>query len=101
MVIFGPLVRGPWHIPACGKPRSTLEPVRWLPPKKSGAGGRAASLAALFWAALHAIASSAPQRGAVLDFSAKLLETIRTDLCASYARATAIGLCVSELLSVA
>jgi len=55
--------------------------LRWLQLKKFGVCGRAASLAALFWSALHAIASCAPRRGAVLDISEKLLETIRTDLC--------------------
>ena len=65
--IFGPPVRGRWPLPEGGKLRRSL-PAPYLrpPPKKCGAGAHAAPLAPLFWADLHAIASGAPRRGAVI-----------------------------------
>ena len=67
VVIFWPPVRGRWPLPEGGKLRRSL-PAPYLrpPPKKCGAGAHAASLAPLFWADLHAIASGAPRRGALL-----------------------------------
>ena len=65
--VFGPPVRGRWPLPEGGKLRRSL-PAPYLrpPPKKCGAGAHAAPLAPLFWADLHAIASGAPRRGAVI-----------------------------------
>ena len=67
VVIFWPPVRGRWPLPEGGKLRRSL-PAPYLrpPPKKCGAGAHAAPLAPLFWADLHAIASGAPRRGAVI-----------------------------------
>ena len=67
VVIFWPPVRGRWPLPEGGKLRRSL-PAPYLrpPPKKCGAGAHAALLAPLFWADLHAIASGAPRRGAVI-----------------------------------
>ena len=60
-------MRGRWPLPEGGKLRRSL-PAPYLrpPPKKCGAGAHAAPLAPLFWADLHAIASGAPRRGAVI-----------------------------------